>query len=122
MPKEGMLTYIDAPDWPRPTSDGLWSERPVVERTRAYTPPAFRARTLVCQCRSCTRYAALGGEDAHYSWSHTARSSHACHRRHPRKTLSREYYLKKKLKKRGKENTVITRVRRGRDPHGRSAK
>lgn len=91
MPKKiSSLTYIDAPDWLQPTSDDLWSEQPVVECTHAYTLPAFRAKTLAYPCRSCTRYAALGGGDAHYSWSHTARSSHACHRRHPRKTLPKQ--------------------------------
>lgn len=84
MTRKIILTYIDAQDWPPPTSDGLSSEQPVVERIHACTQLASQARTLVCLCRSCTRYAALGGEDAHYSWSHTARRGHACHRRHPK--------------------------------------
>lgn len=92
VPKKMILTYIDAQDWPPPTSDDLWSEQPVVERTRACTRLASQAKTLVCPCRSCTQYAALGGEDAHYSWSHTASSGHICHRRHPKKTLTKENY------------------------------
>ena len=91
MTRKMSLTYIDAQDWLPPTSEGLSSEQPVVERIHACTQLASQARTLVCPCRSCTRYAALGGEDAHYSWSHTVRRSHACHRRHPKTFTKRNY-------------------------------
>jgi len=90
--EETILTYIDAQDWPPPTSDDLSSEQPVVEHTRACTQFASQARTLVCPCRLCTQYAALANEDAHYSWSHTASSGHICHRRHPKKTLTKGNY------------------------------
>lgn len=99
MPKV-ILTYIDAPDWPPPTSDDPSSERPVAERTRACTLLVYQARRPVCPCQLCTRYV-LVGEDARYSWSHTARSGHACHRRHPRKILTKENYLRTQ-----KENQV----------------
>lgn len=89
-----MLTYTDAPCLPPPTSGGLSSEQLAVERTRACTQLSFQAMIPACPCRSCTRYAALGDADARYSWSHTARSSHACHRHHPRKTLPNERLLK----------------------------
>lgn len=89
-----MLTYTDAQCWPPPTSGGLSNEQLAVERTRACTPLSFQAMRPACPCRSCTRYAALGGADARYSWSHTARSSHACHRHHPRKTFPKERLLK----------------------------
>lgn len=91
---ETELTYIDAQDWPLPICD-LSSEQPVVERIRAYTRLAFQAKTLVCPCRSYIRYAALGDEDARYSWSRTARSGHACHRRHPKKNINQQKLLKK---------------------------
>lgn len=89
-----MLTCTDAQYSLLPISDGLWNERPVVERTRACTQPSFQAMIPACPCRSCTQYAALEGGDARYSWSHTARSSHACHRHHPRKTFSKERITK----------------------------
>lgn len=89
-----MLTYTDAQYLPLPISDGLWNEQPVVERTRVCIQLSFQAMIPACPCRSYTQYAALEGGDARYSWSHTARSSHACHRHHPRKTFSKEKLLK----------------------------
>lgn len=89
-----MLTYTDAQYLPPPISGGLWNEQPVVERTRVCIQLSFQAMIPACPCRSYTQYAALEGGDARYSWSHTARSSHACHRHHPRKTFSKERLLK----------------------------
>lgn len=83
-----MLTYTDGQCSLPPISGDLWNEQPVVGRTRACTQLSFLAMIPACPCRLCTRCAVLEGADARCSWSHTARSSHACHRHHPRKTFS----------------------------------
>lgn len=81
------LTYIDVQGLLLPTFDDLSNELLEVEHTRVYTLLVFQAKRLACLYQSCKRCVALGDEDERYLWSHTARSSHACHRRHPRKTL-----------------------------------
>ena len=91
-----MLTYTDAQYSLPPISGGLWNEQPVVERTRACIQLSFQAMIPACPCQSYTQCVALEGADAHYSWSHTARSSHACHRHHPRKTFPKERLLRQR--------------------------